>query len=312
MKTLPLLCGFALVAWAPVPLLAKIERTVERTFMVAPGGRLKVETEGGSIRVQTSADPQVKVVAKQKIRANSDAEADEILKKLVLTIAVEGADVTATSKYERPATGIRWGQQPVEVDFVVTVPVQFSANLKTSGGAIVVGDLEGKIEAKTSGGDIKLGKIGGAVDAHTSGGNVELAEGGAEVKLSTSGGDIAAGQLKGAAVLRTSGGNIRAAQVAGTLEAKTSGGEVTAAFVGGLRGDCELSTSGGNVKATVPPGTGFRLDASTSGGDVRATGLTITIEQGGLKKSRLAGAVNGGGPVLKLRSSGGNIVVGER
>ena len=56
-------------------------------------------------------------------------------------------------------------------------------------------------------------------------------------------------------------------------------------------------------------GAGFELDASTSGGDVRAEGLTITIAKGGVGKSRLAGSVNGGGPILKLRSSGGDISV---
>lgn len=311
MKILPLLCGFALAALVPASLLAKIERTVERTFMVTPGGMLRVETEGGSIRVQASSDSVVKVIAMQKIRANTDREADELLKKLTLTMEVQGADATATAKYERSVGGIRWGQQPVVVDFVVTVPAKFSANLKTSGGTIVVGDLEGMLEVRTSGGDVKLGKISGGVDAHTSGGNVELVEGGAEVKLSTSGGDVMAGQLKGPAVLRTSGGNIRVAQVSNTLEAKTSGGNVAAVFVGALAGDCELSTSGGDVKATVAATTGFRLDALTSGGDVQATGLTIKIEQGGLKKSRSAGVVNGGGPWLKLRSSGGDIVVGQ-
>jgi len=53
----------------------------------------------------------------------------------------------------------------------------------------------------------------------------------------------------------------------------------------------------------------FRLDASTSGGDVDAAGLTITMEKGNRDRSRLAGTVNGGGPLLKLRSSGGGIVV---
>ena len=87
---------------------------------------------------------------------------------------------------------------------------------------------------------------------------------------------------------------------------------VTATFVGGLRGDCVLSTSGGRVKAYVEPSAGFRLDASTSGGGVNADGLTITIDKGGAGKSRLSGAVNGGGPLLKLRSSGGDIVVSQR
>jgi hypothetical protein len=99
--------------------------------------------------------------------------------------------------------------------------------------------------------------------------------------------------------------------VENTLEAKTSGGDVSATFVGTLRGDSLLSTSGGRVKATVESKAAFQLDASTSGGGVEAAGFTITIDKGGVGKSRLSGAVNGGGPLLKLRSSGGDIVLSQ-
>lgn len=312
MKTIPLFPLLALLVALPFSLSAKIERTVEKSYTVSPGGTLRIETDGGLIRVQPSTDSMVKITARQKIRAGSEAEADELLKKLELTFDAQGADVTATAKYERPTMGVRWGNQPVEVDFVVTVPARYSVNLKTSGGDIVVGDLDGKVRARTSGGDVKLGKISGEIAASTSGGNVALIEGGAGAELGTSGGDITIGRVVGATVAHTSGGNIKAAQVENILEARTSGGNVSAGFVGGLRGDCLLSTSGGKVKVTVEPTAGFRLDASTSGGDVEAAGFTITIEKGGVGKSRLLGAVNGGGPVLKLRSSGGDIVVGKR
>jgi hypothetical protein len=63
------------------------------------------------------------------------------------------------------------------------------------------------------------------------------------------------------------------------------------------------------VRVRVVKGAGFLLDASTSGGDVNAEGLTVTIEKGGVGKSRLVGSVNGGGPRLKLRSSGGDISI---
>lgn len=309
-----LLCRslFVVVGFAAVSAQAKIERVVEKTFMVSPGGTLRVETEGGAIRVQSSTDSVVKITAKQKIRASSESEADELLKKLTLSFEAQGSDVTATAKYERPTMGVRWGNQPVEVDFVVTVPARYSANLKTSGGDIIIGDLDGKVNARTSGGDVKLGKISGEIVATTSGGNVSLTEGGAGVELGTSGGDITIGRVVGPTQAHTSGGNIKAAQVENVLEAKTSGGNVSAGFVGGLRGDCLLSTSGGRVKVTVEPTAGFRLDASTSGGDVQAEGFSITIEKGGLGKSRLSGAVNGGGPLLKLRSSGGDIVIAKR
>jgi hypothetical protein len=45
---------------------------------------------------------------------------------------------------------------------------------------------------------------------------------------------------------------------------------------------------------------------------VEADGFTITIEKGGVGKSKLSGAVNGGGPLLKLRASGGDIVISKR
>jgi hypothetical protein len=96
---------------------------------------------------------------------------------------------------------------------------------------------------------------------------------------------------------------------AGGLLAKTSGGDIEATFTGELAEDCSLGSSGGDIVVRVPRTAGFQLDASTSGGDVKAAGLTLTIEQGGLGKSKLAGAVNAGGPKLKLRTSGGDIVI---
>ncbi len=291
---------------------AKIERVVEKSFTVQPGVHLKVETSGGDIRIETVPGSVVKVVAKEHIRAGSDAEADEALKKLNLTIEQDGNDVVATASYEGNS-GFHFGNwPPVQVEFVVTVPPSSSAELKTSGGDITVGDITGALHARTSGGNIKLGTISGDIDASTSGGNVALAEGRGAVRLETSGGNVDADKIVGPADLETSGGDIRVDSVQNTLKARTSGGDVKAAFEGPLKGDCTLSTSGGEVKATVAKGTAFELDAKTSGGEVDAAGLTITIDHGGTGRSSLSGQVNGGGPLLKLRSSGGDIKVVTR
>jgi translation initiation factor IF-1 len=312
MKTRLAFAVLGLLAALAAPARAKIERVVEKSFPVAPGGTLRVETEGGFIRVEISNEPTVKVVARERIRAGSEAEADELLQDLSLLIEAHGNEVTATAKYDRASSFLKFGNRPVQVDFTVTVPARFSAELNTAGGDIVVGDLDGKLRARTSGGNVRLGRISGVIDAGTSGGNVELVEGKTETKLRTSGGNIIMGHIAGPADVSTSGGDIKVDQIEGALSAHTSGGNVSAGFVGGLRGPCELSTSGGRVRATLEPTTGFNLDASTGGGAVRADGLTITLEKGGVGKSRLSGAVNGGGPALKLRSSGGDIIIATR
>jgi hypothetical protein len=289
---------------------ASIVRTVEKTFPVKTAGTLYVETQGGAIRVSPSSDSVVKVSARQKIHASTDAEADELLKKLELTMVQAGSDVRLSARYEGQRRGFRLGSRPpVQVEFVVSVPPAFAADVRTSGGSIVIGDLDGKVNARTSGGSIKLGRIGAPVDARTSGGSITLDSAKGDVDLDTSGGSITVGQVAGRADLSTSGGGIRIESVERAVRAKTSGGSIRAAIAGPLKENSELSTSGGSVRVTVDPAAAFRLDAASSGGGVNADGITLKIEDSNRSRTRLAGNVNGGGPLLKLRSSGGTVSV---
>jgi hypothetical protein len=310
MKTLTRLLLLAFTVATPLALSAKIVRNVDKTFVVQPGGHLKAATQGGDIVIKTSDVAEVRIRAKQVIRASTEQEADEILAKLDLTMEQNGNDVTVESKYEKRGPGTWFGSwPPVNVSFEVTVPRNYHLNLNTSGGNIEVASVTGNVRARTSGGDLKFARVDGDIDAGTSGGNIELNEGTARAKLTTSGGDIHVDRAGGPTEVSTSGGNIELESVANLISATTSGGDVRASITGPLTQDTLLSTSGGEVDVKVAKGTGFQLDASTSGGDVRADGLTITIEKGGSGKSLLSGAVNGGGPRLKLRSSGGDVTI---
>lgn len=302
-----LVCLFAVGALlvAPVALHAKIVRTVEKTFTVQPGGTLQAMTSGGDIQVTSGEGNEVRITARQTFRANSEAEANDIAKTLTLTLEQKGNDVVAEAKVERSG----WGRTKVSVDFTVMVPRQFNLDARTSGGDIKVGDLKGTLRARTSGGDLEFSRIEGVIDGSTSGGDVTLIEGTAETKLSTSGGDIEVTRAGGPTSVSTSGGDIRLDSVAQLVSATTSGGDIVANITQPITQDVSLGTSGGDVKVTLPQGSAFLLDAGTSGGRVDATGLTITLEKGGMGKSRLMGSVNGGGPRLKLRSSGGDITV---
>ncbi len=301
--------ALAAVLSLPVLAQAKIVRTVEKTFTVQPGGTLHVATQGGDVRVQTGDVKEVRVTAKKTIHTNSEKEADELLEKLELNIEQKGNDVFAEAKYERNSWGIHWGQTPVTVDFVITVPDHFNADIHTSGGDIAIGNLTGNVRARTSGGDMKFDRIAGDLDASTSGGDVSLKEGTARAKVSTSGGDIHIDRAGGPTEVSTSGGDIVIESAEHLLSARTSGGEIHAVLTSALKDDCLLSTSGGEVHVQVVKGSGFVLDAHTSGGDVDASGITLTIDRGGVGKSRLVGEVNGGGPRLKVRASGGDITI---
>jgi DUF4097 and DUF4098 domain-containing protein YvlB len=313
MTPLRTLLAASVLATTAVAAHARIDREIEKNFTVNGAGTLKVSTQGGGIKVVPGSGNAVKVTARQKIKADTDAEADEVLKKLELTFEQAGNDIIVVSRYERQPSGFRWGSwPPVNVDFVVSVPASFSTELRTSGGGINVGDLDGTTDVRTSGGGITLGKMGGTVKAHTSGGSISLAEADASVELNTSGGNITVGRVAGTADLDTSGGSIKIDSVENALNAHTSGGSIRASIRGPLKEDCVLSTSGGSVRVNVDKAAAFTLDASTSGGSVDADGLTLTLTSTSRRGGKLAGTVNGGGPLLKLRSSGGGIDIVAR
>lgn len=310
MKTLSCLLTLGAFLAISAAAEAKIVRTVEKTFAVQAGGTFTGITQGGDIRIASADVAEVRVVARQTIRADSDQEADELLKDLQFRLEQQGNDVVAEAKYEKERSGFHWKNwPPVTVDYTVTVPRTYNLALRTSGGDIEVGDVKGTVKAHTSGGDLKFARIDGDLEGRTSGGDIRLEEGTAKARLHTSGGDVVVNRAGGPTTVSTSGGDVELRSVEELISAHTSGGDIRATITGPIKQDTELGTSGGEVVVHVKKGIGFQLDASTSGGDVDAEGLTLTIEKGGIRKSKLIGAVNGGGPRLKLRSSGGNIKV---
>jgi DUF4097 and DUF4098 domain-containing protein YvlB len=300
---------------------AAIESPIHRSFNVRPGGTITVDADFGDIKV-TSGGSKVSVDVIRRAKVSSQSRADEIFKDFVVNFTAEGDNVRVHAKYDQPTSWFHWNTD-LEVRFVVNVPSQYNVDLKTSGGDITVSDLNGQAKVNTSGGDIALGHIAGAVDAHTSGGDISMAGSQAGAMLSTSGGDIKVDNTAGALNAKTSGGSIDIGRAQGDLKAHTSGGSIEIGDAGGIvdastsggsikarlshqpHGESRLSTSGGGITVHVASNVGLDIDAHTSGGDV-ASDVPVTIV-GKQDDSSLNGKLNGGGPKLVLRSSGGDI-----
>jgi len=162
-----------------------------------------------------------------------------------------------------------WGSHNIKVRFMIKVPESYNLNLKTGGGSIDVSDLIGQVEARTSGGSIELGRIKGDVEINTSGGSIDVDE------------------------------------VAGNIDAHTSGGSVRAKITQQPTKDAKLSTSGGSVTAFLLPSIKVDLKASTGGGRVRSD---FDVD-GSVSKRKIVGKINGGGPELRLKTSGGSVSI---
>jgi len=301
----------AICTCAALPLFGQTKEDIKKSFNVGPGGRLTVESDLGSIEVTATEGNKVDVEVRFSPRHGSQRRLEKFLEDFTVDFDQRGNDVFVTAEYDRDL-GDFWDSfgKYVQVEFMITVPKKYNVDLGTSGGSISVGDLEGEADARTSGGSLEFGNIQGAVHGRTSGGSIELDGCIGSVEVRTSGGSISIGRVEGDLVAHTSGGGIRVEEVLGNIDAETSGGSVTAALAKQPDHECILRTSGGGITVYLDKDIRVNLDASTSGGSVR-TDFPISI-RGRVDHHSLEGKINGGGPDLILRTSGGSISINER
>jgi DUF4097 and DUF4098 domain-containing protein YvlB len=283
-----------------------VHGTLEKTFPVKEGGNLLVNTDIGSIEVDTGSEPMVSIKVFRKVRSSSRKKAERILGDFVVDMRKEGNDVMVTADYKHSRRWFSWFQSNrLSVRFVITVPAVFNVDLRTSGGKITVSDLEGEVKSRTSGGSLRFGMIKGPVYGRTSGGSIRLNGCRGEAEIRTSGGSITIGQAEGKVDAHTSGGSISVEEVQGTILASTSGGSIKARISKQPAADCRLTTSGGSITVYLLKEFKLDLDAKTSGGRVY-TDFPIMVS-GTISRRMLRGTVNGGGPEFYLRTSGGSI-----
>ena len=299
---------------------------IVRSFDVKEGGTLTVDTDLGAIEVVADQSNRVEITIKREFKNES---ARETMEQLEFSFDQDGNSVKLVGDWKGEKK--RWRNMKRsgwKIQIVAHVPSNYNVDALTSGGSISVSDLNGTVDVKTSGGSLKLGDIQGTVNGKTSGGSITLEGGGGTAQLETSGGSITLGEVNGEVEAHTSGGSIRidrakgsvdastsggsvvVNEVMGTINATTSGGSITATITQQPKEDCRLTTSGGSVNVKLSPDVQFDLDAKTSSGSRLRTDFVVQ-SSGTVKKNEVQGSVNGGGPLLYLRTSGGGINVNQ-
>jgi hypothetical protein len=290
---------------------------IEKHLALAPGGRLSVSTEVGSVVVRGDAASGAAVVV------TSDRE--DLEQEYEMTFAATPGHAQVIIKRRHPGWSWfgGWQHWRGRVEIAVDVPRATAVSVRASGGRVEASGLEGDTELSSSGGAVAAHELAGKLVAHSSGGAVEVRDLRGDLHLSSSGGHVRATSVQGAVDAQSSGGSVQLEQVAGSVRADSSGGRVTVRGAGGRveasssGGPVEVSfapgnahggdigSSGGGVEVHVDPAVGLDLDAASSGGSVSCD-LPLTV-QGKISRHSLHGILHGGGEHLHVRSSGGGI-----
>ena len=324
---------------------SETEETVRKSVPASNANRLKLDADFGSITVQPASAQTVNVEVDFHGDPPDRAEFNRMLRDFRLDVSQYGSEIRVEGVFVHgwePAlsflidnifsggnsicrkwqclTYSRWLRG---MDYRIAVPKQFSADVATAGGPITVSDLKGEVTAHSSGGPLRFDRIDGPVNgstsgggitlyatkgrviAHTSGGPIRMTDIAGDVDASTSGGGISIEGASGRVKAHTSGGPISATDIGGTIDASTSGGGVTASLTGQPKGECRFYSSGGPIVVKLPGSSRVNLDASSSGGGV-STDFPVEYRDEH-QRNELHAALNGGGPLLYVHTSGGGI-----
>jgi hypothetical protein len=125
--------------------------------------------QNGSIRVQGWDGDGVKVTARLQANAESDADAQALLKDI--RISSDGRRISADGPSERRSRS-GWS-----VSYVMMVPRRLDLTLEANNGSLGVDGVTGKLDLGTTNGSVSLTDVGGDVHARTQNGslNVQLA-----------------------------------------------------------------------------------------------------------------------------------------
>lgn len=206
-------------------------------------------------------------------------------------------------------------------------------SLHTGGGSIHIGSAKGKIEAESGGGSLELVSGMQGASLETGGGSIHVDKCTGKVKVSTGGGSIDLGEINGPVQMETGGGTLKLSSATGAVKAETGGGTIelwgvpsahvetgagaiTAKFISAAqRSDSVLETSVGDITVYLLPNLNVTVEASieaANGHHIVSDFPEIKVQSEGGPWEKLVSAegnLNGGGPVLKVRTTMGNIYI---
>jgi DUF4097 and DUF4098 domain-containing protein YvlB len=282
---------------------------LSQSFEVRPGGKMTMNVDRGDVRITASDESVANVPVTRKVTGAGGREATNILKDEQVVLKQNGNEISITTQNPSELRHFSLFNHPnLQSQYEIMLPRHFDVHVETAGGEISVSDVQGSVHLETAGGDINVSGTQGSADVTTAGGRIICDNIVGDVHGQTAGGDLRATGCKGRLNLDTAGGSVTIIGFAGPgVEATTSGGSVSADFAAAPTEDSKLKSSGGNINVHLPENAALQLDGRTSAG-LANSDFPVEIKNN-FNNGTLSGAINGGGPVLRMETEAGDVDV---
>jgi len=276
---LPEITQFAFAVLAAIVLVfgflpcaaAQSEEDFHQQVALVSGGSVLVENSRGDVSIEGWDKAEMQVDAR-KIFDGDGADRERWMQET--KIRVEGDEHHRFVKVEYPTELLHsWGGWSGRraVNLTIHLPRQINAELKTDRGHVTAQQIAGKLDIGSDRCDVDITRMDGELRVHADRGDLKVREsrihGGIRVSLDRGSAQIDLQQLAG---------------------------------------DSNLEVSRGDLSVTLPKSASFTLDAERTRRSNFRTDFGV-LTRGNFSSGSIRGEVNGGGPVLRLRSERGDV-----
>lgn len=289
------------------------------------GGNIEVDDHRGDVRARTSGGDvilgHIREAAVDVRTTGGDIrlESGEVDTRMTTS----GGDVQI--EHARGRTKARTSGGDIQIE-----RAEGEVDVRTSGGDIQIEHTAGAVAA-TSGGDLQIENATGSLSLTTSGGDIQIENAMEAVRAESGGGDIEIENARGSVEVKSKGGDIDIENADGGVSAMSSGGDINVGLTGddlSMDRSCHLETTGGEVTVYLPEDLPATIDAKvligstgfwkrgnyrvysefdlSGNNDGSRTGTWAWVS-GLAGSARVKGDINGGGDLIRIVTTNGNI-----
>ncbi len=272
-------------------------KTYNKSFQITGVPDVEVESDDARVRVTGTDDAQVEV--------SVEYDGYDLGKSLRIEARQEGNKVHVSVRtIGRIGISLNFKSRLV---VEVRMPHEGDLSVATADGWVAVSSIKGKVSVRSADGSIKVANVDGTVDLRTSDGNIVAGGLKGDLRLRSSDGSIEGNSLDGDCDAATSDGHVHLTGRFDTLNIKSADGGIEAWVERGSRmsRSWDISSGDGSIEIRLPEDFKALLNASTSDGSIKLE-IPVAVE-GEMKRSRVQGTLNSGGPALNIHSGDGSI-----
>jgi hypothetical protein len=255
---------------APPAAAVTLDEHFEHTYPLTGGGTLEIRNTNGSVVVEAWDRNEVRVLADKRVKASGDDEARRTMGLLKIEVSQGAGSLRIDTKYPETHGLMSWlfgGGIQTQVEYRLQVPRRLALVAHTVNGGVHLTGTQGSSRLETTNGTLQVASTAGPLELSTTNGNIEVR------------------------------------QSAGAVRAESTNGSVEVALTR-IDGRVGLETTNGSVTVHLPRDVRANVDAGTTNGSVKAE-LPVAATSTG--RRHLQGAINGGGPELRLSTTNGSV-----